>query len=288
MLYFLHVFCLSEAEVEKHLQDTAGKEGQSCTLSCQLSIPNVEAHWYKNGKQLEMKGRYKSEVKHKVQKLLISDLKHEDQGRYTCRYQHLESSADLWVEGLYLETILQPSRRGGCSARLLTSFDSPHQTQRLMLEIWILRSFFLFLLGFVVLCLNILHVSPLLDYPAKLSSIISFVVFLRPSRLKSILPPTSSHHNRPINSPLIIISNLVDVVSIKITIQVLSYIPRCNAKHLLPIHVFICFSWTNSFHQTHPQRRSQRAAVSHLWVRGVLRQCYCFMVQRHLGTEREL
>lgn len=125
MLYFLHVFCLSEAEVEKHLQDTAGKEGQSCTLSCQLSIPNVEAHWYKNGKQLEMKGRYKSEVKHKVQKLLISDLKHEDQGRYTCRYQHLESSADLWVEGLYLETILQPSRRGGCSARLLTSFDPP-------------------------------------------------------------------------------------------------------------------------------------------------------------------
>ncbi|CAB1414345.1 unnamed protein product [Pleuronectes platessa] len=87
-----------EVEVEKHLQDTSGKEGQSCSLSCQLSIPNVEAHWYKNGKQLEMKGRFTSEVKHKVQKLLIRDLKHEDQGRYTCRYQHLESSADLWVE----------------------------------------------------------------------------------------------------------------------------------------------------------------------------------------------
>uniref|UniRef100_A0A3Q3SL05 Immunoglobulin like and fibronectin type III domain containing 1, tandem duplicate 2 n=1 Tax=Mastacembelus armatus TaxID=205130 RepID=A0A3Q3SL05_9TELE len=58
--------------------------------------------------QLEMKGRYTSEMKHKVQKLLIRDLKPEDQGRYTCKYQHLESSADLWVEGLYLETFLEP------------------------------------------------------------------------------------------------------------------------------------------------------------------------------------
>lgn len=106
MHVLLYVFCLSEAEVEKHLQDTSGKEGQSCTLSCQLSIPNVQAQWFKNGKQLEMKGKFTSEVKHKIQKLLISDLKPEDQGRYTCQYQNLESSADLWVEGLYLEIIL--------------------------------------------------------------------------------------------------------------------------------------------------------------------------------------
>ncbi|KAI4793017.1 hypothetical protein KUCAC02_032984 [Chaenocephalus aceratus] len=89
---------VAEAEVEKHLQETSGKEGQSCSLSCQLSIPNVEAQWFKNGKRLEMKGRYTSEVKHKVQKLLIRDLKTQDQGRYSCRYQTLESSADLWVE----------------------------------------------------------------------------------------------------------------------------------------------------------------------------------------------
>lgn len=122
---FSSVFCISEAEVEKHLQDTSGKEGQSCTLSCQLSIPNVEAQWFKNGKQLEMKGRYTSEVKHKVQKLLIRDLKREDQGRYTCRYQHLESSADLWVEGLYLEIILKPSRRVGCFFPFTNLFRLP-------------------------------------------------------------------------------------------------------------------------------------------------------------------
>lgn len=98
--------CVSEVEVEKHLEDTSGKEGQPCTLSCQLSVPNVQAQWFKNGLQLEMKGRYSSEVKHKVQKLLIQDLKPEDQGRYSCRYRHLESSAQLRVEGSYLETFL--------------------------------------------------------------------------------------------------------------------------------------------------------------------------------------
>lgn len=127
---FLPVFCVSEAEVEKHLQDTSGKEGQSCTLSCQLSIPNVQAQWFKNGKQLELKGKFTSEVKHKIQKLLISDLKPEDQGRYTCQYQNLESSADLWVEGLYLEMILKPYRCAGCFFTNL--FHLLHQIVRLI------------------------------------------------------------------------------------------------------------------------------------------------------------
>lgn len=188
-------FCVSEAEVEKHLQDISGKEGQSCTLSCQLSIPNVEAQWLKNGKQLEMKGRYTSEVKHKVQKLLIRDLNTEDQGRYTCRYQHLESSADLWVEGLYLETILQPSKRAGCSSRLLTSFDFPHQTLRLMLEFWILPSFFSFLWD---LCSSVL---------TFFMSLLSWIILQKHSPSFYLLssyvcldsnpssPETISHHN---------------------------------------------------------------------------------------------
>ncbi len=95
-------------------------------------------------------------------------------------------------------------------------------------------SFFLFLLRFVFLCFNTLHTSSLLEYLAKAPFVILFVVFLRPSRLKSILPPTTSHHNRPMNFPLIVISNHVDVVSIKTTIQVLSYIPSCDAKHVYP------------------------------------------------------
>lgn len=103
-----------------------------------------------------------------------------------------------------------------------------------MLEFWILSSFFLFLLRFVSLCFNPLHATTLQGYLVKASFVISFVVFLRPSWLNSILPPTTSHHNRPVDSPLIAISNPVDVVSIQTTIQVLSYIPSCDAKHVYP------------------------------------------------------
>uniref|UniRef100_A0AAY5K7F1 non-specific serine/threonine protein kinase n=1 Tax=Esox lucius TaxID=8010 RepID=A0AAY5K7F1_ESOLU len=45
-----------------------------------------------------MKGRYSHEVVNKIQKLSIKNLKPEDQGCYTCRYDNLESTADLWVE----------------------------------------------------------------------------------------------------------------------------------------------------------------------------------------------
>lgn len=185
------MFCLSEPEVEKHLQDTAGKEGQSCSLSCQLSIPNVDAQWFRNGKQLEMKGRFTSEVKHKVQKLLIRDLKPEDQGRYSCRYQDLESSADLWVEGLYLEAFLLPCRRGGCSHRILTSFDSSNsETNAGHLDF----SFFSFFWD-LSSCFNLLH-----DYLAQnKTSVISFIVVSY--RLKST-DNNSRRHNHPINIPL--------------------------------------------------------------------------------------
>lgn len=95
-----------------------------------------------------MKGKFTSEVKHKIQKLLISDLKPEDQGRYTCQYQNLESSADLWVEGLYLEITLKPPRPAGCFG-FTNLFHLLHQRVPLIFGDFPL--FCLFLLGFVPL-----------------------------------------------------------------------------------------------------------------------------------------
>uniref|UniRef100_A0A8C5CPE6 Ig-like domain-containing protein n=1 Tax=Gadus morhua TaxID=8049 RepID=A0A8C5CPE6_GADMO len=95
--------CLSARSPSTTLRSPC-KEGQSCTLTCQLSVPNGKTEWLKNGKQIDVKGRFTSEVKHKIQKLVIEELKPEDQGRYSCRYQNLESTAELWVEGLYTET----------------------------------------------------------------------------------------------------------------------------------------------------------------------------------------
>lgn len=83
------------------MADVAGKEGQTCTLTCQFSVPNAKTQWFKNGKLLELHGRYTSSVANHTQKLSIKDVRPEDQGEYTCKYKNLETTAHLWVEGVY-------------------------------------------------------------------------------------------------------------------------------------------------------------------------------------------
>lgn len=96
----------ADAEVEQRMQDVAGKEGQTCTLTCQFSVPNVKTQWFKNGKLLEPHGRYTFAVANYTQKLSIKDVRPEDQGEYTCKYKNLETTANLWIEGLYRFTEL--------------------------------------------------------------------------------------------------------------------------------------------------------------------------------------
>lgn len=87
------------------MQDVAGKEGQTCTLTCQFSVPNVKTQWFKNGKLLEPHSRYTFAVANYTQKLSIEDVRPEDQGEYTCKYKNLETTANLWIEGLYRFTV---------------------------------------------------------------------------------------------------------------------------------------------------------------------------------------
>uniref|UniRef100_A0A4W3IYQ2 Ig-like domain-containing protein n=1 Tax=Callorhinchus milii TaxID=7868 RepID=A0A4W3IYQ2_CALMI len=89
-----------EPIVEQHLEHLSGKEGQICIMVCQFSLPNLKTEWFKNGRQIEGRGRYSIHVSDKTQKLTISDVKPEDQGRFTCKFENLETSADLRVEGL--------------------------------------------------------------------------------------------------------------------------------------------------------------------------------------------
>lgn len=91
--------------MEQRMQDVAGKEGQTCTLTCQFSVPNVKAQWFKNGKLLEPHSRYTFAVANYTQKLSIQDVRPEDQGEYTCKYKNLETTANLWIEGLYRFTV---------------------------------------------------------------------------------------------------------------------------------------------------------------------------------------
>lgn len=89
----------TEPAWERHLQDVTLKEGQTCTMTCQFSVPNVKSEWFRNGRILKPQGRHKTEVEHKVHKLTIADVRAEDQGQYTCKYGDLETSAELRIEG---------------------------------------------------------------------------------------------------------------------------------------------------------------------------------------------
>lgn len=99
--FIVFFFFVTEGEVEKHLEDVTGKEGQTSTLTCQFSIPNAKAQWFRNGKLLEPHGRYKYSVANYTQKLSIKDVRPEDQGEYTCKYKNIETTANLFVEGVY-------------------------------------------------------------------------------------------------------------------------------------------------------------------------------------------
>lgn len=91
---------LTAPAVERNLHDTAFKEGRTCTLICQFSIPNAKSQWYRNGKAIKIGGRYSTQVSEKIHKLIIKDVRTEDQGQYTCKLHNIETTADLTIEGL--------------------------------------------------------------------------------------------------------------------------------------------------------------------------------------------
>lgn len=90
---------LTEPAIERPLRDTSLKEGFTCSMVCQFSVPNAKSQWLRNGKAIKIGGRYSAEVSEKMHRLIIKDVRTEDQGRYTCKFDYLETSADLTIEG---------------------------------------------------------------------------------------------------------------------------------------------------------------------------------------------
>lgn len=97
------MYFFTEPIVIKPLEHRSIKEGHSSTLICEFSVPNVNSQWYRNGKPIDTRGRYRTEVNERIHKLTIQDVRTEDQGKYTCRYEHLETTAELVIEGSYVQ-----------------------------------------------------------------------------------------------------------------------------------------------------------------------------------------
>jgi hypothetical protein len=81
------------------LGDYTVMEKQSITLECEVSKPNKQATWLKNGKPLESSDRIVSRVEGTKHYLTINNSVLDDEDKYTIKVDEAESTGKLTVEG---------------------------------------------------------------------------------------------------------------------------------------------------------------------------------------------
>ena len=83
-------------------QDVANlevKEGDSGVFCCELSKPGAPVDWRRG--RVILKPGYKYEMKREghVAKLIINNVEESDAGKYTCKTEDSQSTAELTVKG---------------------------------------------------------------------------------------------------------------------------------------------------------------------------------------------
>lgn len=89
-------------------------EGLTAILECEVSKPNMDAEWYKDGVRLQDGGRYKILMDGVRHVLHIEDVEYEDEAEYSVKIADKSSMATLLVEGTLFESL------SGCKGNFLT------------------------------------------------------------------------------------------------------------------------------------------------------------------------
>uniref|UniRef100_A0AAY4BCT0 Ig-like domain-containing protein n=1 Tax=Denticeps clupeoides TaxID=299321 RepID=A0AAY4BCT0_9TELE len=87
------------AEFTQNLNDVEGKEGQSVTLACEFSLPGVQYQWRKDVQTLRCGEKYQMKQKKFSIALVITDLRLEDSGAYTCICRDQSTTASVRING---------------------------------------------------------------------------------------------------------------------------------------------------------------------------------------------
>ncbi|OCT75409.1 hypothetical protein XELAEV_18030588mg [Xenopus laevis] len=87
-----------QAYFKRELQSSEAVEGETATLWCELSNPNAEVEWNKDGNVLKVSKKHEMRVKDHRVELLIHHVVEEDAGTYICRTGDRTSSATLTVK----------------------------------------------------------------------------------------------------------------------------------------------------------------------------------------------
>lgn len=96
-----NAFFLSEkpTEVTKQLEDKMSASGQDISLSCELSKPDVNIRWYKDGKAIRKSQKYDLQQEGTRAILIIHDSTVKDSGEYTCETEDSKTKARVTVQG---------------------------------------------------------------------------------------------------------------------------------------------------------------------------------------------
>lgn len=82
------------------LRDKIAMEKHRGVLECQVSRASAQVRWYKGGVELRPGPKYEMVNDGLYRKLVINDVRPEDEDTYTCDAGDVKTSAQFFVEGV--------------------------------------------------------------------------------------------------------------------------------------------------------------------------------------------
>lgn len=92
---------MKKIQIVKGLKETKVHEQETVSMEVELSQPNVEAFWTKDGQKLRANPQILITVMGKKHSLTMSQLKMEDSGMISFQAEGVHTSAKLIVTGMH-------------------------------------------------------------------------------------------------------------------------------------------------------------------------------------------